>query len=155
MEAIIVLVVLAFLVGLVVAAAKNKLVFYNSMGDLFFSFMPWGTVLLGGVIVSFMAPEQSEVTQLQWQAWEERKESLMDIAAIAGLLVAAGVALSSIFINQAFFIGLLVAPFKVIYALLLPMVVLASIAQVFGKDKSVTMRALWVTIFGVFLCLIP
>ncbi|SFB86952.1 hypothetical protein SAMN05660443_0633 [Marinospirillum celere] len=150
MEAIIWLVLLAFLVGLVVATAKNKLVFYNSMGDLVLSFAPWGVMLIGAVIIGFMTPEQSQVTQREWQAWLERKDHLMDWTMIAGLVVAGGVALRSMVINQGFFTGLLVAPFKVLYALFLPLVALASIAQIFGKEKSLGMRALWVTIFGLF-----
>lgn len=149
MEIVIGLAILAFLIGLVVAVANDKLVFYNSFGDLALSFAPWGVMLLGGIVVGIMAPEQAEVSIQEWQAWKASEEHYLNLFIYVGLAVAAGVAVRSVFINEGIFSGLLVAPFKVIYALVLPLVALAAIHNIFGKDKSLTTRALWVTLFGL------
>ena len=141
-------VVVAFVVMLI-AGATNKIVIYFNAGDFFVSFMPWGSILVGMILLNVY-----------------QHGGDVDFNALSGMqsfVWYASLSLSAIFFvwsiklsvtyNRSITLGLFVGIFKVLSALLGVVVLVGQVGKMFSDESSMKDGLIAMLVFGVFIWL--
>lgn len=141
-------VVVAF-IAMLIAGATNKIVIYFNAGDFFVSFMPWGSILIGMILLNVY-----------------QHEGEVDFNALSGMqsfIWYASLSLSAIFFiwsmklsithNRSIALGLFVGIIKVLSALLGVVVLVGQVGKMFSDDASMKDALIAMLVFGVFIWL--
>lgn len=144
-----ILVLIAFIATLV-AGASNKIVIYYDVKDFFVSFMPWGSLLAGVVLVNIFhegseSVDFSNLSGKQAVAWYT--------CIIASMAFFAWSAKLSIAHNRSVILGVFVGIFKVLAALLGVAVLIGQIEKIFSRDSDIKDMAVAGIVIGIFVWL--
>jgi len=141
-------VVIAF-ISTLIAGATNKIVIYFNVGDFLVSFMPWGSIFIGLILVNLYQ--------------HEGKVDFNALSGIQSFIWYASLSLSVVFFiwsmklsvthNRSLVLGLFVGLFKILSALLGVLVLISQINQMFSDNSSTKNDLLAMLVFGVFIWL--
>lgn len=145
---IVIAVFIAF-VAMLIAGATNKIVVYFDASDFLVSFMPWGSMLLGRILLN--AYQHDGVVDFN------NLSGIQEFIWYASLSVSAVFFIWSIKLsvthNKNIVLGLFVGIFKVLSALLGVLVLVGQVGKVFNNDSSTNEALVAMLVFGIFLWL--
>jgi hypothetical protein len=129
---VIILVVLTFFITLI-AGASNRVVIYFDKRDFLISFMPWGSLALGWLLIYLYSHDEGGLTALQMFFFYLSITSFVIFFIWAIVL--------SIFYNKSFFLGLFLGIIKTLSALIGVVILVMQLIKI-GDDESDTKDAL-------------
>lgn len=146
---ILIAVFIAF-VAILIAGATNKIVVYFDASDFLISFMPWGSILLGRLLLNVYQHDDGVV-------------DFNNLSGIQEFIWYASLSVSAIFLfwsiklsithNKNILLGLFVGIFKVLSALLGVLVLVGQVGKVLDNKSSTSEALIAILIFGIFIWL--
>lgn len=146
---LVILVIMTFC-GILIAGSTNKVVVYFDTNDLFISFMPWGSLFIGMLLVNVYhhGNETLDYDNLSFM------QSLFFYLSVAASIVFLAWSIKlSIMHNQSIGIGLVVGLFKILSSLLGVVVILGQISSILDRKSSLKDAFVAVFIIGMLVWL--
>jgi len=141
-------VVVAF-IAMLIAGATNKIVIYFDGGDFLVSFMPWGSLLIGMILLNIYQHEGD----VDFDALSGVQSFIWYASLLSSAVFFAWSMKLSITHNRSVVLGLIVGLFKILSAFLGILVLVGQVGRMFSDESSTKDALLAMLVFGVFIWL--